>query len=99
MRKLIPLTAAAALALLSAASASACGATAAMIDAVANGAEPPLLRCGREFNEMLAAAAKKDWAQALASYNAHLGSMGKSQSGSAEAKEALAYLEKKAAGK
>ncbi len=99
MRKLIPLTAAAALALLSAASASACGATAAMIDAVANGAEPPLLRCGREFNEMLAAVSEKNWAQALTSYKSHLANMGKRQADSAEAKEALAYLEKKAAGK
>ena len=99
MRKLISLVSVTLLALTWAAPASACGTTVAMIDAVANGAEPPLLRCGREFNEMLAAAGKKNWKQALTSYKAHLGNMGKWQANSAEAKEALAYLEKKAAGK
>lgn len=99
MRTLIPLATAALLAWAWAIPASACGATVALLESVSNGGEVPLFRCGREFNEMLAAAGKKNWKQALASYKAHLGNMGKWQAKSAEANEALAYLEKKAAGR
>lgn len=99
MRKLFSLTSVALLAVAWTVPASACGATVALLKSVSNGGEVPLFRCGREFNEMLAAAGKKNWKQALTSYKAHLGNMGKWQANSAEAKEVLAYLEKKAAGK
>lgn len=99
MRKLMSLAAATLLALSCAGPAAACGATIALLESVSNGGEVPLFRCGREFNEMLDAAGKKNWKRALASYKAHLGNLGKWQADSAESREALAYLEKKAAGK
>jgi hypothetical protein len=36
----------------------------------------PEMRCGSEFNQMLALAYKKDWAGALSAYKAHLAGMG-----------------------
>ncbi len=74
----------------------ACGADVKLMQMVSEGGEPPLLRCGREFNEMLAHVSKHEWQAALASYRAHLGSAGKSIADTADAKSALAWLEKKA---
>jgi hypothetical protein len=56
----------------------------------------PLFLCGSEFNEMLARVQKKDWKGALAAYKAHLANVGRWEAGSADAIEALAYLERKA---
>jgi hypothetical protein len=57
----------------------------------------PEMRCGSEFNQMLALAYKKDWAGALNAYKAHLAGMGRPQAGTPDAQETLAYLAKMAA--
>src|SRR5262245_17856940 len=80
-----------------AAAALACGPrTVALIEAVAAMERPPMFRCGPEFNEMLARAKKKDWKGALAAYEAHLTGIGKWETGSANTRETLDYLRKKA---
>jgi hypothetical protein len=74
-------------------SALSCGpGTVALIERVIAMQEPPKYRCGAEFNEMLARAHKKDWKGALAAYETHLTNLGKSEVGSANALETLAYL-------
>lgn len=74
----------------------ACGADIKLMETVSQGGKPPLLRCGREFNEMLNHVSKHEWKAALASYKSHVGNLGKGFSDSADAKAALAWLEKKA---
>lgn len=82
----------------SAMSAAACGGnTVALIESVAAGGEAPLLRCGADFNAMLAHAGGHEWAPALAAYRAHLANLGKWEADGADAKAALAFLEAKAA--
>jgi hypothetical protein len=75
----------------------ACGpGTVALIERVTAMDEPPMYKCGREFNEMLTRAHKKDWKGALAAYEAHLANLGKWEAGSANAAETLAFLRRKA---
>jgi hypothetical protein len=86
-----------ALTLFAAAPAFACGSrTVALIESAIAMEQPPLFRCGSEFNEMLIRAHKKDWKGALAAYEAHLAHLGKWEAGSENAKETLAYLRRKA---
>src|SRR5262245_15320307 len=78
----------------------ACGpGTVALIEGVAAMPEPPLYKCGREFNDMLARVHKKNWKGALAAYEAHLMHLGKWEAGSTNAAETLVFLRKKAEGK
>jgi hypothetical protein len=70
--------------------------TVTLINRVTAMAEPPAYKCGREFNEMLARAHKKDWKGALAAYEAHLANLGKWEAGSANAMETLTFLREKA---
>ena len=78
----------------------ACGpGTVALIERVGAMPEPPLYKCGREFNDMLARVHKKDWKGALAAYETHLMHLGKWEAGSENVAETLAFLRKKAEGK
>jgi hypothetical protein len=75
----------------------ACGpGTVALIESVAAMERPPMFKCGPDFNEMLARAQNKDWKGALAAYEAHLSGIGKWEAGSANARETLDFLRKKA---
>ncbi len=74
----------------------ACSADTKLMEMVSRGGKPPLLRCGREFNEMLDHVSKHEWKAALASYKSHVGNLGKTFAEGADAKAALAWLEKKA---
>lgn len=83
--------------LFGAAAALACGPrTVALIESVAAMEVPPLFKCGPKFNEMLARAQEKDWKGALAAYEAHLSGIGKWEAGSANARDTLDYLRRKA---
>jgi hypothetical protein len=83
--------------LLSAAVALACGPrTVALIERVVAMERPPMFRCGPEFNEMLARAQKQDWKGALAAYEAHLRGIGKWEADSANVRETLDFLRRKA---
>lgn len=97
MRKIATIALVIASAVLAAAPANACGATLALIKAVADGDAPPLLRCGASFNAMLHHVGKQQWPEALASYQAHLAAIGGVEAESADAKAVLAYLASKAA--
>lgn len=73
--------------------ASACGDdTVALIKSIEAGGEAPLFRCGSEFNDMLAAVSRKDWAAALQAYEKHLAGLGKYLRGKPDTEETLAYL-------
>jgi hypothetical protein len=79
------------------AAALACGPrTVALIESVMAMERPPMFRCGSEFNEMLARAQKQDWKGAFAAYEAHLRGIGKWEADSANARETLDFLRKKA---
>ena len=81
----------------SASTALACGpGTVALIESVTAMHEPPMYKCGREFNEMLARAHKKDWQGALSAYEAHLANLGKWEADSANASQTRAFLRRKA---
>jgi hypothetical protein len=60
-----------------------CGSqTVALIQNVEKDKEPPLLRSGSDFNNMLDRVGKKDWKGALVAHEAHLKGLGKWQAGS-----------------
>ena len=76
-------------------SAQACGPnTLALLKSIEHMKEPPMFRCGTDFNNVLARFHKKDWKGALTAYEAHLANLGKWQAGSKDAVAVLAYLRK-----
>lgn len=68
-----------------------------MVKMMEAASEPPVFACGQDFNELLKRAHQKDWPGALQSYEAHLKGLGRSDAGTPQAAETIAYLNDMAA--